>query len=223
MVLVPTVEQLSWPEWPERPRAMVWLRWEQAEPCAMPLGRAEAGAPSCLKPCRTPRWSPLSWATLGMVAHRGLSPWRRCLSLSSWESDSCHRRSRWWTKGSQKHIVSPRENPPHIKHSPSVEMVGADKWTIGTTRGKAHYKSPSWRANCRCFLHWHNTWWSRSRVPVLMWPCEQWSTQWSILVQAPLSHPIIPISECEPFSTINLNFQKDFIWFKLKWFYFIFI
>jgi hypothetical protein len=26
-----------------------------------------------------------------------------------------------------------------------------------------------------------------------------------------MSHPKIPISECEPFSTINLNFQKNFI------------
>jgi hypothetical protein len=26
-----------------------------------------------------------------------------------------------------------------------------------------------------------------------------------------LSHPEIPISECEPFFSINLNFQKDFI------------
>jgi hypothetical protein len=33
-----------------------------------------------------------------------------------------------------------------------------------------------------------------------------------------LSHPEISILECEPFSSINLNFQKDFIWFKLKWF-----
>jgi hypothetical protein len=37
-----------------------------------------------------------------------------------------------------------------------------------------------------------------------------------------LSHPEIPILECEPFSSINLYFQKDFIWFKLKWFYFVF-
>jgi hypothetical protein len=40
-----------------------------------------------------------------------------------------------------------------------------------------------------------------------------------------LSHPEISILECELFFSINLNFQKDFIWFKLKWFilfYFVF-
>jgi hypothetical protein len=40
-----------------------------------------------------------------------------------------------------------------------------------------------------------------------------------IVWQRWLLHPEIPISECKPLSTINLNFQNDFIWFKLKWFY----
>jgi hypothetical protein len=31
-----------------------------------------------------------------------------------------------------------------------------------------------------------------------------------------LWHPKIPISECEPLSSMNLNFQKNFIWFKLE-------
>jgi hypothetical protein len=31
-----------------------------------------------------------------------------------------------------------------------------------------------------------------------------------------LSCPEIRISECEPFSLINLNFQKDFVLFKFK-------
>jgi hypothetical protein len=31
-----------------------------------------------------------------------------------------------------------------------------------------------------------------------------------------VSHPEIFISKCELFSSINLNFQKDFIQFKLK-------
>jgi hypothetical protein len=34
-----------------------------------------------------------------------------------------------------------------------------------------------------------------------------------------LSHLKISILECEPFSSINLNFQKNIIWCKLKWFY----
>jgi hypothetical protein len=33
-----------------------------------------------------------------------------------------------------------------------------------------------------------------------------------------MSHPEIPISICEPFLSINLNFQKDFIWLRIKWF-----
>jgi hypothetical protein len=38
--------------------------------------------------------------------------------------------------------VSPREKPPHVKRSPSVEMASTDEETIRTSRGKARYKSP---------------------------------------------------------------------------------
>jgi hypothetical protein len=31
----------------------------------------------------------------------------------------------------------------------------------------------AWRTNCRCFLHWQNTRWSKSRVPVPWLSCEQ--------------------------------------------------
>jgi hypothetical protein len=41
-----------------------------------------------------------------------------------------------------KWIVSQRENPPHNRRSPSVEMASADETTIRMSRGKAHCKSP---------------------------------------------------------------------------------
>jgi hypothetical protein len=67
---VPVVESLSWPEWSEPPPAMVWLRWEQAEPpCCASGKRGGRSPPLRLKPCRTPRWSHLSWPTGGTVAH----------------------------------------------------------------------------------------------------------------------------------------------------------
>jgi hypothetical protein len=41
-----------------------------------------------------------------------------------------------------KRTVSPREKPPHVKRSPSAEMMSADEGTIRRSRGKAHCKSP---------------------------------------------------------------------------------
>jgi hypothetical protein len=35
---------------------------------------------------------------------------------------------------------------------------------------------PSWRTNCRCFIHRQDIGWSRSRVLILRWPCELQST-----------------------------------------------
>jgi hypothetical protein len=39
-------------------------------------------------------------------------------------------------------MVSPREKPPHVRHSPSIATVTTDEGTIGTSREKACYKSP---------------------------------------------------------------------------------
>jgi hypothetical protein len=39
-------------------------------------------------------------------------------------------------------MVSPREKPPYVKHSPSVDKASADEGTIRTSRGKARCKSP---------------------------------------------------------------------------------
>jgi hypothetical protein len=41
-----------------------------------------------------------------------------------------------------RQMVSPGEKPPHVKCSPSVEKTSVDEGTIGTSRGKAHCKSP---------------------------------------------------------------------------------
>jgi hypothetical protein len=41
-----------------------------------------------------------------------------------------------------KRMISPREKPPHVRHSTSVEIASVDECTIRTFRGKAHYKSP---------------------------------------------------------------------------------
>jgi hypothetical protein len=41
-----------------------------------------------------------------------------------------------------RQMVSQREKPSHVKHSPSVVMVSVNEGTIGTSRGKARYKSP---------------------------------------------------------------------------------
>jgi hypothetical protein len=75
---------------------------------------------------------------------------------------------------------------------------------------------------------------------ILHLPCWRWDTSWhvrrsmgggstfhhtdffALCCSFMESHPEIPILECEPFSLINLNFQKHSIWFKLKWFYFLF-
>jgi hypothetical protein len=40
-----------------------------------------------------------------------------------------------------RRTVSPRENPPHIKHSPSAAMMIADEGTIRACRGKLRCKS----------------------------------------------------------------------------------
>jgi hypothetical protein len=42
----------------------------------------------------------------------------------------------------QKQMVSPREKPPHDRHSPSAATPRADDETIGTSRGKACCKCP---------------------------------------------------------------------------------
>jgi hypothetical protein len=71
-------------------------------PYAAPLRRGEAKAP----PLRsaswgTPRQSPLSWPTMGMVSHCKLSPWRQCLSRPAWGRGSGHQSSWRWTRSSQ--------------------------------------------------------------------------------------------------------------------------
>jgi hypothetical protein len=44
--------------------------------------------------------------------------------------------------GLPKRMVLLREKPPHDRHSPSAVMASANDGTIGTSRGKARYKSP---------------------------------------------------------------------------------
>jgi hypothetical protein len=41
-----------------------------------------------------------------------------------------------------RQMVSQREKPSHVKHSPLVVTVSANEGTIGTSREKARYKSP---------------------------------------------------------------------------------
>jgi hypothetical protein len=54
---------------------------------------------------------------------------------------------------------------------------------------------------------------------VSIWPLYSWNCKIRLLnLLLHVSHLEIPILECETFSSINLNFKKDFIWFKLKWF-----
>jgi hypothetical protein len=69
-------------------------------------------------------------------------------------------------------MVSPRERPPHIKRSLSVEMASTDDGTIRTSRGKARYKSPFLACQLLIFLHRQDIGWSRLHVPVLRWSCE---------------------------------------------------
>jgi hypothetical protein len=61
---------------------------------------------------------------------------------------------------------------------------------------------------------WIQTWWMNCYY--------NWVLISSFYTCARMSHLKIPILECEQFSTINLIFQNDFIWFKLKYFYLFF-
>jgi hypothetical protein len=49
-------------------------------------------------------------------------------------------------------MVSLRENPPHVRHSPSVAMMIVDEGTIETSTGKARCKSPYLACQLLVFL-----------------------------------------------------------------------
>jgi hypothetical protein len=76
-----------------------------------------------------------------------------------------------------KQMVSPRENPPHVKRSPSTVTVIPDEGTIRTYREKPLCKSPFLAYQLSVFSTLARTWWSRSRVPNLRWSCEIQSTR----------------------------------------------
>jgi hypothetical protein len=82
-------------------------------------------------------------------------------------------------------MVSPSENPPHVKRSPSAAMVITDEATIETSRGKARCKAPNLACQLSVFLapvryRVVKTVHSYSKVVLGLR-----STLWFILVQAP--------------------------------------
>jgi hypothetical protein len=166
-------EPSSWPERSEHSPSVVWLWQERVKP----LWRASwerVGRSPCprLTPWWPPRWSPLSWPVAGLMPHYQLSPWRQRLSRPFWGRGSYYRNSRWWTSKLPRRMGSLRENPLHIRHSPSVATVIADEETIRTSRGKARCKSLFLVHQLSVFFTPVRTGFSRSRVLVLRWSCE---------------------------------------------------
>jgi hypothetical protein len=152
-----------------RPR-LVWVKpscrafWERG-------GRTHL---LCLKPCWTPRWSPL-W----------VEPMAATSKLSLLEERLRPTNQLVMNLRLPKWMVLLREKSQHDRNSPLAVMVSTDEGTIGTSGGKARYKSPFLARLLSVFSAPIRIGWSRSRVPILRWSCELQSTQWSILVQAP--------------------------------------
>jgi hypothetical protein len=86
--------------------------------CVLEEGRSE--------PRRTPRWSPLSWPTVGTVALRVEAMKAAPESFLLGERLRTQKQSAMNSR-LPKRTVLPREKPLHIKHSPSVETASTDE------------------------------------------------------------------------------------------------
>jgi hypothetical protein len=76
-------------------------------------------------------------------------------------------------------MVSPKENPPHVKRSPSAAMVIADEGTIETFRGKTRCKSPLLGRQMSVFFEL-----ARYRVVKITRSCFEvalWTTKYTIV------------------------------------------
>jgi hypothetical protein len=75
-----------------------------------------------------------------------------------------------------KLMVSPREMPPHDSHSPSTVTASDDDGAIGTSRGKARYKSSFLACQLSVFFAPTRPGWSGSCISVQRRSCELQST-----------------------------------------------